>query len=1040
MALKEEKLTTFDPRHAERLQRRLHWGGILGILLTSILVGSLSAVLLYKAHTDNLSQQLLFNTELVSAALDSEVSRIKNTVVQITSRTRIRQELERYNNREISLEQLISFSRPKLQDVLNLTPDIIGINRLGPNGKGLIQVGQTIPEQHWPEGHVGDSPAIGSVFTRDKQQYLVASAPIRNRKQEIVGTDIALFGTSRLKSVINSFFDRHDGTGRVQINKLHTEGLQAFLVHGDVATRIEPQMLLQQTQQALQNPQGSSPIVSKERQRILASQHIKDTDWVLNFASDLEEFHAPAASQAVYVLLAFLCLTFLGIWITRLIINPATGRILVGTQTLHKLLEDNQTLLTGIKDSEAQLQAIVDNAPSIIYVKNLDGSYRLANTAYENFSGLGRDDITGKTDFDLFPEEIARRLSEHDRQVLKVGHAITSDEQAPHADGLRDYLSIKFPLKNDSGETYGICGIATDISERKQNERQLKQLATVFESSGEAIMVTNAQGRIIDINPAFTRIMGFASDQVIGENPRLLKSGKQDKQFYELMWQSLLERDFWRGEIWNKRRDGSLIPTLASITAIRDEQHEPINFVAVYSDISALKKSEERLGHLAHHDPLTDLPNRVLLDVRMEHAIARARRFGKKLGVIFLDLDNFKNVNDSLGHKAGDDLLKEIARLLRTIMRSDDTVARISGDEFVLLIEDIEHSEAIIQIIEKVLHAFDRQFSISGQSIRVTASLGVSLFPDDGEDNSILMRNADAAMYLAKSEGRNTYNFYTKELTQKAFERMQVETWLREALKNEELSLHYQPQINLQSGRLEGLEALLRWTRPDGTQITPDRFIPIAEASDLMIPLGHWILLQACTQARTWLDQGLEFGRMAINISGKQISGGNLVDTLDRVLQETRVPPSVLELELTESFVMGDTEEAIPTLQQLRERQVTLTIDDFGTGYSSLAYLKSLPIHRLKIDRSFVRDIPDDNNDMAITQAVIALGKSLQLEIVGEGIETRQQLAFLHQAGCNLGQGYLFSRPLPPEKLNSLLQRQNWIEELSVKDGVDESH
>jgi diguanylate cyclase (GGDEF)-like protein/PAS domain S-box-containing protein len=757
---------------------------------------------------------------------------------------------------------------------------------------------------------------------------------------------------------------------------------------------------------------------------LLVHRRIAETPWVLVFLSSSDAFYAPARRQASYVLLAFFGLTLIGIAITHLVMKPAAGGILVGTRALYDLLGRNRDLLKRARESESLLQSIIDNAPAVIYAKNLDGTYRLVNSAYEQSTGLSRKQITGRTDEELFPPELAQRFRASDLQVIEAGRALEVDERVPLEDGVHDFLSIRFPLANDARETYGVCGISTDITERKHREREQRLLAAVFESSEEAILITDAAARIVDVNPAFTRIMGFTREESIGRDPRLLNSGLQDRHFYDLMWQALSTQGSWRAEMCNKRKDGSLIPMLASITCLRDEQHEVSNYVAVYSDISAIKESEERLGHLAHHDALTDLPNRMMLDVRMEHAIERARRSGKQLGVIFLDLDHFKNVNDSLGHNAGDALLVEVAKLLRGAIRNSDTVARISGDEFVLLLEDIGHPDAVIRVLEKILQALDRPFMVSGQSIRVTASLGVSLFPNDGKDGNLLMRNADAAMYLAKSEGRNTYNFYTEELTRQAFERMQLESWLRGALDNEEFSLHYQPQVDLRTGAPCGLEALLRWTRADGTTIPPDRFIPVAEGSDLILPLGKWILHNACRQARRWLDQGLEFGKIAINVSGKQVSAGNLVSVLDEILQETALPSRYLELELTETFVMGEPHGAIDTLRQLRERGVTLTVDDFGTGYSSLAYLKSLPIQRLKIDRSFIRDIPADPNDMAITRAVIALGKSLQLEVVGEGIETESQLDFLRAEGCHLGQGYLYSRPLPADELLPLLQNQ----------------
>ena len=1016
----QEPEADIDPRHTARLQHRLRLGAVLGILLTSILVGGLSSVLLYRAHTQFLSKELLFNMELVSAALQSELARLQNNVVQITSRTRIRQELEKYNRGELDREALNKFTHPKLQDVLRRAPDIKGISRLNLQGEVLVEVGEAIDPAHWPSHYQDDSPAQGPVFEVGSQPYLVISAPIRNRSGEKVGIDLAKFDVARLDGIVAGFLDRHEGSGRVQINALAGRQAQTYLAHGEQLS-LAKEKLYEETAEVLSEGPDEGLHKDNEEGLLIVRSRIAGTPWGFLFLSESDAFFAPARNQAIFVMFAFLGLTLVGIFITHLVIHPVAGRILVGTQTLYELLGRNRKLLTRARESEAQLQAIIDNAPAVIYAKNLDGSYRLINSAYEKATGLSREQVTGHTDHELFSPQLADRYRENDQRVLELDHAVESDEKAQHADGLHDYLSIRFPLKDDTQQTFGTCGISTDITDRKRREHELRRLAAVFANTGEAIIMTDGDGTIIDVNPAFTRIMGYRREEAIGNKPNILKSGRHDPHFYELMWQALHSKGAWRGEIWNQRKGGNPIPTLLSITRIDDENAQAANYVAVYSDISAIKQSEERLGHLAHHDALTDLPNRVLLDIHMEQAIARARRSNRQLGVIFLDLDHFKNVNDSLGHKAGDELLVEVSKLLRGAIRSADTVARISGDEFVMLMEDVQTPEAIIQVVEKILHAMDRPFLVSGQSIRVTASLGVSLFPDDGENGSMLMRNADAAMYLAKSEGRNTYNFYTEELTRQAFERMQMESWLREALENDEFTLHYQPQMDLRDGSLRGLEALLRWTRTDGTVIPPDRFIPIAEDSDLIHPLGRWILHHACRQASQWLDQDLDFGNIAINISGKQVSAGNLVQLLDEVLDETGLPPQHLELELTESFVMGEPRGTVATLAQLRERGITLTVDDFGTGYSSLGYLKSLPIQRLKIDRSFIRDIPEDSNDMAITRAVIGLGDSLQLEIVGEGIETRTQLDFLRNEGCHLGQGYLYSRPLPAEQLLPLL-------------------
>jgi diguanylate cyclase (GGDEF)-like protein/PAS domain S-box-containing protein len=525
----------------------------------------------------------------------------------------------------------------------------------------------------------------------------------------------------------------------------------------------------------------------------------------------------------------------------------------------------------------------------------------------------------------------------------------------------------------------------------------------------------------VDVNRAFTEITGYEKEEVMGQNPKILNSGRHDIDFYRTMWQSLEESGRWRGEIWDRRKDGGLFPVWQTISSVTDENGVLSHYVSVFTDISHIKHSQEQLDHLAHHDALTDLPNRLLLNERLEQAIRRAERHGSQLAVIFLDLDNFKHINDSLGHPAGDRLLQIVANYLQESIRQEDTVARIGGDEFVVLMEDIGRPANAGIAAEKLMSIFDAPVELEGRDIAVTASLGVSLYPRDGVEPAMLLRNADAAMYRAKAEGRNAYQFYTAELTLNAFERIFLESSLRLAIDREELLLLYQPQVDLGSGKITGVEALVRWQHPELGIVSPVKFIPMAEESGLIFPIGNWVLQNACRQAKTWLDQGLEFGRMAINIAGPQIQRGDLVQQVERALMDTELPARCVELEVTEGFIMREAEHAIKQLKKLGDLGLTLAIDDFGTGYSSLNYLKQLPIHKLKIDQSFVRDIPDDPNDVAISTAVVAMGKSLGLTVIAEGVETKEQEHFLREMGCEEVQGYLYSEPVNAKELEKLL-------------------
>ncbi len=550
--------------------------------------------------------------------------------------------------------------------------------------------------------------------------------------------------------------------------------------------------------------------------------------------------------------------------------------------------------------------------------------------------------------------------------------------------------------------------------EKEASEARSRMWATAFEHAAVGIFITDPDCRILETNRAFSQIMGYPHDEIVGRTPGVWKSGHHDRDFYQSMWNSLQTTGQWRGEIRNRHRSGKLVDQWLTISAVKDDTGSVTHYVAMFSDISRLKETERQLEYLAHHDILTDLPNRMLFNTRLEQAIEHARRRQTMLAVLFLDLDRFKHINDSFGHAAGDALLKEVARRLRGNIRAEDTAARLGGDEFCLLLDPIHTKEDAATVTGKILTAFQQPFRVENQEVHVTPSIGISVFPRDGKDAATLFRNADAAMYQAKSQGSNGFAFYSKTLTDRAFEQVMLENALHKAIQNRELRLYFQPQVEMRTGKLIGAEALLRWEHPDMGIIPPSRFIPLAEETGLILAMGAWVFQAGCLQAKNWLDRGLHPGRLSLNVSGAQIRHGKLVAEVERALAESGLPPASLELEVTEGFIMEKAEHSIEILERLRGMGVSLAIDDFGTGYSSLSYLKRLPIQRLKIDQSFVRDIPGDPDDMAICRAVIALGRSMGLDIIAEGVETEAQRRFLLEHDCHNGQGFLFSRPLPP--------------------------
>ncbi len=551
-----------------------------------------------------------------------------------------------------------------------------------------------------------------------------------------------------------------------------------------------------------------------------------------------------------------------------------------------------------------------------------------------------------------------------------------------------------------------------DLSFQVDAEERLRQSAVVFENSLEGVIITDASTRILSINNAFTRITGYTEAEVLGQKPAILHSGRHPQSFYDDMWETLRTSHHWKGEIWNRRRNGETYPQLLTITSIFDKQGNLVNYVAVFSDLSALKASQQALEHQAHYDALTGLPNKLLFEARVLHRLEQLDTYTGHLAILFLDLDHFKNVNDSLGHLAGDHLLVCACERLKQCIRRDDTLARLGGDEFIILMENIQQVQESALMAEKLIQQFEAPFHIAGQDVYISVSIGISLAPQNGQSYDLLIRNADTAMYRAKAEGRNTYQYYSKEMTSLAFERLSFESMMRQALSSGGFFLAYQPQYCLHNEHLIGYEALLRWQHPTQGMIMPDKFIPIAEESGIIIPLGEWVINEACNAGSALLKSGHVFERMAVNVSVPQLSKGNFSNKVQSILRTTGFPAHKLEIEITESFLMGNEFQAEKVLAELRNMGVSISIDDFGTGYSSLSYLKKLPIDKLKIDRSFIQHLPGTSEDKAIVQAVIALGKALNLEVIAEGVETSSQRDFLISEHCDAVQGYLFARPL----------------------------
>ncbi len=554
--------------------------------------------------------------------------------------------------------------------------------------------------------------------------------------------------------------------------------------------------------------------------------------------------------------------------------------------------------------------------------------------------------------------------------------------------------------------------IARDITERHLMQEKLQLAATVFENTAEGVLITDTDQRISAVNRAFSEITGYNEFEALGQTPRLLASGQHDSAFFAAMWHQLTAEGHWQGEIYNRRKSGELYPSWLTISAVRNCNRVITHFVAVFADISSLKHAQAKLDYQAHHDPLTGLPNRTLFENRLQAALTCPQASRRQGAVLFLDLDRFKHINDSLGHPVGDLLLKGIAQRLKEQVRDIDTVARLGGDEFIILLPGLHQPGDASLIANKLLACFSAPFQAGEHEFFTSASIGTSLYPQDGTDVASLIRNADAAMYRSKAKGRNRVESYTRDLTAQASERIALEHELRRAIERNELSLSYQPKFSLKTQSLVGAEALIRWKHPLLGEVPPEHFIGLAEENGMILQLGDWVLEQACRQMQDWKKNYLAFGPLSVNLAGAQLRQPSLVKRIEHLLKTHHLKAGDLQLEITENFIMSQAEEALAILHQLKQLGVQLAIDDFGTGYSSLSYLKRLPLDILKIDQSFIRGLPDDPHDVAIARAIIALGRSMQLTIIAEGVETQAQQRFLAAEGCEQIQGYIVSLPV----------------------------
>ncbi len=691
--------------------------------------------------------------------------------------------------------------------------------------------------------------------------------------------------------------------------------------------------------------------------------------------------------------------------------------------------EERAIALTALQNASE----VIDASPTVLFRWQPNSSWKLeyVSSNVQRWGYKANDFISGELTMSdlLHPDDLQRVWAEVIHHIERRHREYSLECRIQTAEGhylwVENHVTTAFDRR---GRPISLTGVMTDISQQKADEFQLRQAAIVFESTREGIIITDAEHKIIKVNRAFLDLFGYEEQELLNQHRRILYSGKHNDYFLDTVQKSLDTYGLWRGEVWSQRKDNKILPMMASINPVRDDTGKLLYYISIYTDISQLKDSEARLEHMALHDPLTGLPNRAMLTKQLGQALHEAEQSHSRIALLMLDLDHFKNVNDSFGHHYGDELLHQVSDRLKHQLRSTDIVCRLGGDEFTVLMKNNPNLDDVSILANKIIEALHQPFTLSNErNVLIGTSIGISLYPEHGLTADVLMQQADTAMYQAKQEGRDDYRYFSEELFQKAKARLELEQRLHRAITGQEFQLFFQPQIELKTNQVIGAEVLLRWNDPEYGVIPPSEFISVAEETGLIQNIGEWVLFEACRQGAIWLEAGLPSIHLAVNLSPLQLHHGAVEDMIKLILQNTGFPAANLELELTESALMEQPDEAAYILQGLRQHGIRIAIDDFGTGYSSLAYLKQFPLDVLKIDKRFVDDIPHEQDDMEIAASIVAMGHSLRLTVLAEGVENQEQLDFLKKQGCDYYQGYFSSEPLSATAFEDFLKAQTLI-------------
>ena len=681
-----------------------------------------------------------------------------------------------------------------------------------------------------------------------------------------------------------------------------------------------------------------------------------------------------------------------------------------------------------VRKTTSELQAFryaVENSDNAVVITNKDREIQYVNEAFEVHSGYTKEEVLGENPSilksDLLEDDFYKNMNE----ILDRGEKWQGELINRRKDETLLYEKTSIVPIFLEGELVQYLAIKLDITDYIKQQEKLQQSAAVYETIGDGIMITSSEKKILSINPAFIQMFGYEEEELIDQEPTIITSLKQDRAFYKRMWYSLTRRDRWTGKMYNKTKAGKILPVWLTITVVRDKIGAISNFIAIYTNLEDIIEMEEKADFLAYHDSLTHLPNRAQFEREIVRIFDLAKHNQKMIAVLFIDLDRFKVINDTLGHHVGDDMLIYLAKRIKNILRKDDLFARIGGDEFVIILDPLKTREDAALMAEKILAVVREPIEVQNYHLNTTASIGIAIYPDDGSEKSDIIKHADSAMYHAKEGGKDRYEFYSEQLSVDIQLRLHLEQELKQALKRKELYLHYQPQYDLKSGKVSGAEALLRWRNPSLGQVPPDQFISVAEETGMIIDIGYFVFEEACLEYMRWKAQGLQVDSVSVNISSVQFREENIFENFIKIMKSVGISPHNIEIEITESFIMEYSTTNLTILEDFRAIGCKISIDDFGTGYSSMSYMKSLPLDTIKIDRSFVMDLPNNTHDVEVSKAIIALSKSLGYQVVAEGIENELQELFLREHRCDIGQGYHFARPMDASAFVAFVKEKN---------------